>query len=80
MHTVVKDKIFAVNVSATQELSRKVSLLETENNALLTMNGTQEQQITDLTARVASLETLLQSLTNRVVINETTLQGLIINN
>jgi len=101
MHTVIKDKIFAVNVSATQELSRKVSLLETENtglqertqqaeqrittletenNGLLEMNGTQEQQISDLMTRVASLETLLQSLTNRVVINETTLQGLIINN
>lgn len=62
------------------ELQNRVGVLETENNALLEMNGTQEQQIQDLTTRMSSLETLISSLTNRVVINETTLQGLILNN
>ena len=78
--TISKDKIFSINVSATQELSKKVNLLETENNGLLELTGTQAQQIEDLTTRISSLETLLQNLTNRVSINETTLQGLILSN
>ena len=62
------------------ELQNKVNLLETENNGLLELTGTQSQEILDLTTRLSSLETLLNTLTNRVTINETTLQGLILNN
>ena len=78
--TVNKDKIYAINVSATQELSRKVSLLETQNNLLQTENNSLLEQTQVMEDRINSLETLLTSLTNRVRINETTLQGLIINN
>ena len=62
------------------ELQNRVNVLETENNGLLELTGTQSQEILDLTTRLSSLETLLNTLTNRVTINETTLQGLILNN
>ena len=62
------------------ELQNKVNLLETENNSLLTRTQVLEDSNTDLLTRISSLETLINSLTNRVVINETTLQGLILNN
>lgn len=64
----------------TLTAEQKINTLETENNGLLELTGTQSQQIEDLTTRISSLETLLNTLTNRVTINETTLQGLILNN
>lgn len=79
-HLLNKDVIFGVGMSAIQELSRKVDLLETQNGLLQTENNSLLEQTQVMEDRINSLETLLTSLTNRVRINETTLQGLIINN
>ena len=75
--TVSKDKIFAVNVSATQELSKKVNLLETENNSLLERTQILEDKNTELENSLEILKTQLQELTSRVAYNELALKGLV---
>ena len=75
--TVSKDKIFAVNVSATQELSRKNDLLENKCALLETENNNLLERTQVLEDTVSNLESLINDLTKRVKVNETTLHGLI---
>lgn len=62
-HTVDYDRIFMLNVSATQELARRVEQLEAENAALLRQNEGLKQQneglrsdVNDIFARLLELE------------------------
>ncbi|MFM8450454.1 MAG: tail fiber domain-containing protein, partial [Haliscomenobacter sp.] len=74
-HTVDYDKIHTLNVSATQELARRVAQLEAENAALRQQNGkmegqiqglrTQVDQMESLHARLSKLESLISSTVNR---------------
>lgn len=66
------DQIHTLNVSATQELARRVAQLEAENAALRQRNGAMEQQnhslrsdVDGLNARLLKLENLLISNANR---------------
>jgi len=62
------------------ELQNRVGLLEVENNSLMVDNQNLTDTNVEYEQRISNLETLINSLTNRVVINEMTLQGLILNN
>lgn len=74
-HTVDYDKIHTLNVSATQELARRVAQLEAENAALRQQNEkiegqiqglrTQVDQIESLQTRLSKLEGLISSTVNR---------------
>lgn len=62
-HTVDYNRIFTMNVSATQELARRVEQLEAENAALLRHNESLKQQneglrsdVNDIFARLLELE------------------------
>jgi len=69
------DRIHTLNVSATQELARRVAQLEAENAALRQQNGkmegqiqglrTQVDQMESLHARLSKLESLISSTVNR---------------
>jgi uncharacterized protein YigA (DUF484 family) len=69
-HTVDYDRIHTLNVSATQELARRVAQLEAENAALRQKNGQMEGQIQGLRSQVDKMESLntrlskLESLLN----------------
>ena len=75
--TISKDKIFSVNVSATQELSKKVNLLEIENTALLERTQILEDKNIEYESKITNLENLLNDLTARVAYNESALRGLV---
>ena len=68
--TVDYDRIHTLNVSATQELARRVAQLEAENAALRQKNGQMEGQIQGLRSQVDKMESLntrlskLESLLN----------------
>lgn len=74
-HTVDYDRIHTLNVSATQELARRVAQLEAENAALRQKNGQMEGQIQglrsqvdkmdSLNARLSKLESLISANANR---------------
>jgi hypothetical protein len=57
-HTVDYDRIHTLNVSATQELARRVAQLEAENAALRQKNGQMEGQIQGLRSQVDKMESL----------------------
>jgi len=69
------DRIHTLNVSATQELARRVAQLEAENAALRQKNGQMEGQIQGLrsqvdkmdalNARLSKLESLISANANR---------------
>ena len=61
----------------TATLENKVSLLETENNAIMVDNQNLTDKNTEYEQRISNLETLLQELTARVSFNESALKGLI---
>lgn len=56
--TVDYDRIHTLNVSATQELARRVAQLEAENAALRQKNGQMEGQIQGLRSQVDKMESL----------------------
>jgi len=60
-HTVDYDRIFTLNVSATQELARKVELLEKENAALKTENSSMKASVEKFDARLRVLESKLSN-------------------
>lgn len=60
-HTVDYDRIFTLNVSATQELARKVELLEKENAALKAENGQMKASAEKFDARLRVLESKLSN-------------------
>lgn len=62
LHTVDYDRIFTLNVSATQELARRVEKLEAENAALLRQNEGLKQQNEGLRSDVNDIFTRLQEL------------------
>ncbi len=67
-HTVDYDKIHTLNVSATQELARRVAQLEAENAALRQKSGDAESlrsELNDLKARFSKLESLISTNANR---------------
>jgi hypothetical protein len=62
------DHIYTLNVSATQELARRVAQLEAENAALRQKTGEVDglrSELNDMKARFSKLETLLLSNANR---------------
>jgi hypothetical protein len=66
--TVDYDRIHTLNVSATQELARRVAQLEAENTALRQKSGEAEglrSELNDLKARFSKLESLLNANANR---------------
>ena len=66
--TVDYDKIHNLNVSATQELARRVAQLEAENAALRQKTGELDglrSELNDMKARFSKLESLLISNANR---------------
>ncbi|MEL6926744.1 MAG: tail fiber domain-containing protein, partial [Bacteroidota bacterium] len=65
-HTVDYDRVFTLNVSATQELARKVATLEKEN-ARLKSNATRTDELLDkLTSKIENLEAVIQmTVSNR---------------
>jgi len=66
--TVDYDKIHNLNVSATQELARRVAQLEAENAALRQKTGEMDglrSELNDMKARFSKLESLLISNANR---------------
>ena len=66
--TVDYDRIHTLNVSATQELARRVAQLEAENAALRQKSGDAESlrsELNDLKARFSKLESLLNANANR---------------
>ncbi len=69
-HTVDYDRIFTLNVSATQELARKVELLEKENAALKSENGTMKiensQMKTEMKVSTEKFDARLRALENRL--------------
>lgn len=54
-HTVDYDRIFTLNVSATQELARKVAMLEKENAQLKSNNTTLENSNNDLKTEIQTI-------------------------
>lgn len=56
LNTVDYDRIFTLNVSATQELARKVELLEKENAALKSENKEMKASVEKFDARLRALE------------------------
>jgi len=64
-HTVDYDRIFTLNVSATQELARRVEQLEAENAALRQRNDGLQQQNEGLRSDVSDIYKRLQSLEKR---------------
>lgn len=60
-HTVDYDRIFTLNVSATQELARKVELLEKENAALKSENKEMKASAEKFDARLRALENKLSN-------------------
>lgn len=76
-HNLDKKTIYAVGMSAIQELSRKVDLLETQNELLQTENNSLLVRTQEAEDKISSLESLINDLSRRVAINETTLHGLI---
>ena len=68
LRTVDYDRINTLNVSATQELARRVAQLEAENAALRQKSGEAEglrSELNDLKARFSKLESLLNANANR---------------
>lgn len=61
-HTVDYDRIFTLNVSATQELARRVEQLEAENASLRQRNDGLQQQNDGLRSDVSDIYKRLQSL------------------
>lgn len=55
-HTVDYDRIFTLNVSATQELARKVEILEKENSLLLKEQEEMKSALSSLNDRMEYLE------------------------
>jgi hypothetical protein len=64
-HTVDYDRIFTLNVSATQELARRVEQLEAENAALRQRNDGLQQQNDGLRGDVNDIYKRLQDLEKR---------------
>ena len=61
-HTISKDKLFALNFSATQELDRKVTVLESENETIKQENETIKQENKDLKLQMALLRSELLTI------------------
>lgn len=61
-HTVDYDRIFTLNVSATQELARKVEALEKENARLKSTNADSKKSNDALKAEVRSMNARLESI------------------
>ena len=55
-HTLDKQKLFALNFSATQELDRKVIALESENAELKTKNTELENKVATLESELAAIK------------------------
>lgn len=66
-HTVDYDRIFTLNVSATQELARKVELLEKENAALRQRNDGLEKQNGEMRSDLDKFNQRLLDLEKRSV-------------
>jgi FtsZ-binding cell division protein ZapB len=66
-HTVDYDRIFTLNVSATQELARRVEQLEAENAALRQRNDGLQQQNEGLRSDVNNILQRLQGLEKKTL-------------
>lgn len=62
LHTVDYDRIFTLNISATQELARKVALLEKENAALRSELGATKAENGQMKASVEKFDARLRAL------------------
>lgn len=65
-HTVDYDRIFTLNVSATQELARKVELLEKENAALKSTLSKKDEEIEGMKASAEKFDARLRALENKL--------------
>ncbi len=61
-HTLDKQKLFALNFSATQELDRKVTALENENETIKQENQTIKQENEDLKLQMSLLRSELLTI------------------
>ena len=65
-HQVDYDRIFTLNVSATQELARKVELLEKENAALKSTLSKKDEQIEGMKSSAEKFDARLRALENKL--------------
>lgn len=65
-HTVDYDRIFTLNVSATQELARQMELLKKENAALRSELNASKEENSEMKASVEKMDTRLRTLESKL--------------